>query len=137
MVKIKELSDKQLSKQLEKHEKIMIALKREKEKRCSDKSEVDISLTAVNIQESSGELTQERVRKVGTVSNMRITRKKKSDRTSSSLYQLTINDDDLDSMAEIAEKIQKSTKQVTISKLIELSHDNSVIKVRDVTKKSS
>jgi len=126
MVKIRELSDKELEKQLKKHQKILKALKKELAKRFEDDSDIDISLP------SSNSTSKIRVKKTGTATGLKL-KKEKVDKTNSAIFKLTIDEDELDSMAQKAEKVKGAPKQVTLSKLIELTQGR-ITKVKDVKK---
>lgn len=128
MVKIRELSDKELEKQLKKHQKILKALKKELAKRFEDDSDIEISLP------SAESTSTKRVKKTGTITNLKL-KQEIADKTNSSIFKLTLDDDELDSMAEKAEKVKAAPKQVTLSKLIELTQGH-VTKVKDLKKQA-
>ena len=106
MVKIRDMDEKQLEQQLEKHNKIIKALRRERAKRLSKET----------IQTQTGQ----RVRKTGTVTNLKIdkTQSKIIEGTSSSIYQLKMDDEELSKISELTSNIKPAAKQMTISKLI-------------------
>jgi hypothetical protein len=86
MIKIKDLDEIQLDKQLKKHSKILKALRREQAKRNSLGSEIEL--------ECDGTQTGKRVRKIGTITNLKVPKSDKPDKTSSSLYQLQMDEEE-------------------------------------------
>ena len=106
MVKIRDMDEEQLEKQLAKHNKIVKALRRERAKRLSKETHLT----------QSGQ----RVRKTGTVTNLKLeqTQSKIIEGTSSSIYQLKMDNDELSQIADLNKNSKPRTKCMTVSKLI-------------------
>jgi hypothetical protein len=109
MVKIKDLDEAQLAKQLKKHTKILKALRRESAKRSSE-GEIELNCDSTH--------TGARVRQTGTLTNHKVEKTAETDKTSSSLYQLTMDEDELSKVHQVAKDAKPAQKQMTISKLI-------------------
>ncbi len=105
MVKIKDLNNKQLEGQLQKYDKIISALKKEKMKRMSEAKPIREQI--------------KRIKEVGTVTNIRPL-KQMIEETRSNIFQLKFENEELALFNQASQKVKELPRQVTISKLIEL-----------------